>query len=100
MKSIIVYFSLTGSTKKVAKAICAGIEPLIKTCDLVKLKDVDSASLQDYDLIGIGSAVWGGPPKHLEWFIDSLPDLSGKYVFAFSTHGARGGRFFPVLLKL
>ncbi len=100
MKGIIVYFSLTGSTKKVAQAIQKGINPLFESCDLVKLKDADSGSLQHYDLIGIGSAVWGGPPKHLEWFIDSLPDLSGKYLFAFCTHGATGGRFFPILLKL
>jgi flavodoxin/ferredoxin len=100
MKGIIVYFSLTGNTKKVARAIQKGMNPFLESCDLVKLKDVDSTSLCSYDLIGIGSAVWGGPPKHLEWFIDSLPDLSGKYIFAFSTHGARGGRFFPVLLKL
>jgi flavodoxin/ferredoxin len=100
MKSIIVYFSLTGSTKKVAKAIRAGIEPLLEASDLVNLVDVDKTSLHNYDLIGIGSAVWGGPPKHLQWFVDSLPDLSGKYAFAFCTHGATGGRFFPILLKL
>lgn len=99
MKSIIVYFSLTGSTKKVAKAIQKGMSPVLGTCDLVALKDVDGASLQNYDLIGIGSAVWGGPPKHLERFVDSLTGLKGKYVFAFCTHGATGGRFFPILSK-
>lgn len=100
MKSIIVYFSLTGSTKKVAQAIQKGMSPFLESCDLVKLKDADRTRLQNYDLIGIGSAVWGGPPKHLQWFIDSLPDLTGKYAFAFCTHGATGGRFFPTLLKL
>ncbi len=100
MKCIIVYFSLTGSTRKIAKAIRTGVEHVFGTCDLVKLADVDPESLGNYDLIGIGSPVWGGPPKQLEWFVDSLPDLKGKYVFAFCSHGAKGERFFPILLKL
>lgn len=100
MKGIIVYFSLTGSTKKVAQAIQKGMTPFLESCDLVKLKDVDSSRLQNYDLIAIGSAVWGGPPNHFQWFVESLPDLRGKYVFTFCTHGASGGRFFPILAKL
>jgi flavodoxin/ferredoxin len=100
MKGIIIYFSLTGSTEKIAQAIHEGMNPLMESCDFVKLKDVDSAGLHNYDLIGIGSPVWGGPPRHVQWFVDALPELRGKYIFAFSTHGARGGRFFPILLKL
>ncbi|HVN96786.1 MAG TPA: EFR1 family ferrodoxin [Syntrophorhabdaceae bacterium] len=100
MKAIIIYFSLSGNTKKIAQAIRKGMSPLLESCDLVKLKDVDSKRIENYDLIGIGSPVWGGPPKQLMWFVEALPDLHGKYAFAFSTHGARGGRFFPVLIKL
>ena len=100
MKGIIVYFSLTGSTKKVAQAIQKGMATFLESCDLVKLKDVESTRLRNYDLIGIGSAVWGGPPNQLQWFVESLPDLRGKYVFTFCTHGATGGRFFPILAKL
>jgi flavodoxin len=55
MKGIIIYFSLTGSTKKIAQAIYKGMNPFLESCDLVKLKDVDTACLNNYDLIGIGS---------------------------------------------
>jgi flavodoxin/ferredoxin len=100
MKGIIVYFSLTGNTKKIARSIHKGMSPFMEVCDLVALADVDDACLQNYDLIGIGSPVWGEPPQHVKRFVNAVPDLRGKYAFAFSTHGARGGRFFPILLKL
>jgi flavodoxin/NAD-dependent dihydropyrimidine dehydrogenase PreA subunit len=100
VKSIIIYFSLTGNTKKIAQAIQKGMIPLMKQCDIAALKDIDGPYLRDYDLIGIGSPVWGDVPQHVKHFISVMPDLQGKYAFAFSTHGARGGRFFPVILKL
>ena len=100
MKGIIVFFSLTGNTKKIARAIHKGMSPLMKQCDIVTLKDVDTSHLQNCDLIGIGSPVWGAVPQHVERFINYLPDVQGKYVFAFCTHGARGGRFFPIMVKL
>jgi flavodoxin/formate hydrogenlyase subunit 6/NADH:ubiquinone oxidoreductase subunit I len=100
VKSIIIYFSLTGNTKKIAQAIHRGMSPFMEQCDIVAFKDVDGSYLHNYDLIGIGSPVWGGPPQHVRRFIDAMPDLPGKYAFTFSTHGARGGRFFPLMLKL
>jgi flavodoxin/ferredoxin len=100
MKSIIIYFSLTGNTKKIAQTIHRGVSPFMEQCHIVTLKHVDVPSLDNYDLIGIGSPVWGDVPQHVKHFINALPDLQGKYAFAFSTHGARGGRFFPVILKL
>jgi flavodoxin/formate hydrogenlyase subunit 6/NADH:ubiquinone oxidoreductase subunit I len=100
MKGIIVFFSLTGNTKKIARAIHRGMSPLMVQCDIVRLKDVDTSHLQNCDLIGIGSPVWGAVPQHVERFINALPDVQGKYAFAFSTHGARGGRFSPIIVKL
>ena len=58
MKSIIIYFSLTGNTKQIAQAIHKGISPLMEQCDITTLKEIDSSRLHDYDLIGIGSPVW------------------------------------------
>ncbi len=100
MKGMVMYFSLTGNTRKIAQAIHKGMAPLMEQCDIVTLKDIKTSYLQNCDLIGIGSPVWGGVPMHVGRFIDAMPDVRGKYAFAFSTHGARGGRFFPMLLKL
>jgi flavodoxin/ferredoxin len=100
MKGIIIYFSLTGNTKQIAYAIHKGMGPCMEQCDITTLKEIDSSYLRNYDLIGIGTPVWGDVPQHVKHFINAMPDLRGKHVFAFSTHGARGGRFFPVILKL
>ena len=60
MKSIVIYYSQTGNTKKIAQAIHAGISQTKSTCDIARLKDVNPSNLRDYDLIGLGSSV--APP--------------------------------------
>jgi len=60
MKSLIIYFSLTGNTKKVAHAIHNGISRGVERCDITTLKKVDISRLVEYDLIVIGSPVWDG----------------------------------------
>ena len=35
MKVLIIYYSQTGNTGKIARAIKSGIEPLVEECDLV-----------------------------------------------------------------
>ena len=59
MKAIIAYFSLTGNTRKVAQAIHKGMGQLVEQCDMATVKEVDIRRLADYDLIGVGSPVWG-----------------------------------------
>jgi ferredoxin/flavodoxin len=100
MKSIVIYFLLTSNTKKVAQAIQKGMRQLIGQCDIATIKQVNIQSLDDYDLIGLGSPVWGGVPPNFKLFIDNLPSLKGKHTFAFCTHGALPERFFPILVGL
>jgi flavodoxin/ferredoxin len=97
MKSIIIYYSLTGNTKSIAKAVCKGIVESTGQCDLVKMKDLDARSLSDYSLIGFGSPVWGGVPPNVKLFIARLTSLDGKHAFAFSTHASLGQRFFEII---
>ena len=52
MKSIVIHFSQTGNTKKVAEAIRDAIRVKTGHCDIVKLKEADARSLAGYDLIG------------------------------------------------
>jgi flavodoxin len=40
-KAIVVYYSQTGNTKKVAQAIHKGISQAGEQCDLARLKDVE-----------------------------------------------------------
>jgi ferredoxin len=95
MKCIIIYFSQTGNTDRVARAIQTGIEQVAGNCDLVKIKAANPHALQDYDLIGIGSPVMAWEPDNVGHFVDSMRSVAGKHAFAFNTHGLLPGGFFP-----
>ena len=100
MKSIVIYFSQTGSTKRVAKAIYKGLRAKTEQCDIVKINEADVRLLNNYDLIAFGSPVWGGVPLHVRFFIHDLPFLNRKHAIVFSTHGASPERFLPQAIKL
>ena len=100
MKSIVLYFSLTGNTEKVSRAIQKGISQEIGQCDIARLKDVDTKDLTNYDLIGLGSPVWGGMPPNVKLFLEKMPSLPGKHSFAFSTHAAMPRFLFPFVVRL
>jgi flavodoxin/ferredoxin len=99
MKSLIIYFSLTGNTKKVAHAIHNGISRGVERCDITTLRKADIGRLIEYDLIVIGSPVWDGVPPNVMCFIDAMPSLKGKHCAVFSTHGASPERFFPLIIE-
>jgi flavodoxin len=83
MKSIVVYFSLTGNTKKVAKAIYQGMREYSDTCDITTIKEMDVGHLTEYDLIVMGSPVWGGVPLNVRLFFNAAPSLKGKHALPF-----------------
>ena len=95
MKCIVIYFSQTGNTEKVARAIQAGIEQVGGHCDLSEIRQVDPLRLQDYDLIGIGSPVMGADPANVGDFVNRLRFVGGKHAFVFYTHGTSPGFFWP-----
>ena len=57
MKGIIIYYSLAGSTQKIAQAIHRGMSQRLDRCDITRLKEVQPEDLINYDLIGLGSPV-------------------------------------------
>jgi flavodoxin/ferredoxin len=88
MKAIIIYYSQTGNTRKIAQAIYAGIKKVLKKVDILPLKEADPKKLGEYDLIGLGSPVWGfKEPPNVTAFIDKLVGMKGKHFFPFCTHG-------------
>jgi len=100
MKAIVMYFSQSGNTKKMAFSVCEGIQETAGKCDIVSISKTDVRSLTSYDVIGIGSPCWSGVPFHIERFINTLPALSNKHAFTFCTHGAKGERFLPEMVRL
>jgi NAD-dependent dihydropyrimidine dehydrogenase PreA subunit/multimeric flavodoxin WrbA len=95
MKSIIIYYSMTGNTKKIAEAIHAGMRLGGESCDIVRLRDVSPQDLVDYDLIGLGSPVINQqePPNVSSFIQQTMKSVNGKHGFAFCTHGASPCRY-------
>lgn len=102
MKSIVIYFSQTGNTRKLAGAIRAGMSERGETCDIARLRDIDTADLAPYDLIGIGAPVWHRrEPANLMNFIEyTMNNVEGKHGFAFCTHGLLPGRFLARVVSM
>ena len=96
MKSIVVYFSQTGNTRKVAGAIQEAIRAATGQCDIVKLKEADVKALADYDLIGLGCPTFAyEEPENVKRFIRGMGPLRGKHCFTFSTHGGHPVNVLP-----
>ena len=92
MKALIIYFSQTGFTRKVAEQIRDGIADAGGGCELVSLADVKQESLADYDLVGLGCPVfYYKEPFNVRDFMQGLPELKGKQWFVFCSHGSVAG---------
>lgn len=94
MKSIVIYYSQSGNTSKIAQAIQKGIVRRTGQCDIARLKDIKPEEWVNYDLVGIGSPVWGSKPTPmLVDYVKSLPPaVKGKHAFFYCTHGTFPGR--------
>lgn len=95
MKCLLVYFSITGNTKKIAYAIHKGMTQAAEQCDIVRLKDMHGKDFKDYDLIGLGSPVmWQKEFPNVTDFIEyGMRSVDGKHGFVFCTHGAMPGHY-------
>jgi flavodoxin/NAD-dependent dihydropyrimidine dehydrogenase PreA subunit len=98
MNSIVIYFSMTGNTKKVAEAIHGGMKQSSREnerCDITRLRDIGPRELAAYDLIGLGSPVIRQRELlNVTNFIqNTMKNVDGKHGFAFCTHGALPGNY-------
>jgi flavodoxin/ferredoxin len=100
MKTLIICFSQTGNTHKVAECIRHGIVQETGQCDLMNMSEVDPRSLADYDLVGLGCPVfYYKEPFNVRDFINALPELKGKHWFIFCTHGSVMGKTLISMLE-
>ena len=87
MKSLMVLYSYHHhNTEKVAKVFAKVLDAEIKIP-----KEIKPEELQEYDLIGFGSGIYSA--KHHESLLDladSLPQVTNKKAFIFSTAGITG----------
>lgn len=85
MKTLVIYDSMYGNTKKIAEAVAAALpgEP-----DLLHIEDASQAVLPGYELVVIGAPTHGGGPSDpVKAFLDQLQpgDLSKTHFAAFDT---------------
>lgn len=87
MKVLVTYYTQTGNTEKVARAIYDGL-----TMDKVILPAAEAKSRDGYDLVFCGFPVQAhSVPGKMADFIKGLP--KGQKVAFFATHGSlRGGQ--------
>lgn len=82
MRTLLILYSYHHqNTEKIARIFAKVLDAEIKTPNQIK-----SSELQDYDLIGFGSGIYGA--KHHESVLnlaDELPIVTNKKVFIFST---------------
>jgi flavodoxin/ferredoxin len=89
VKTLVISFSQTGNTQKVAENIRDGIVDATDQCDLTTLDKVDVSALAGYDLVGLGCPVfYFQEPFNVRSFMEGLPALDGKQWFIFCTHGS------------
>jgi NAD-dependent dihydropyrimidine dehydrogenase PreA subunit/flavodoxin len=89
MKGIVLYYSATGNTRKIAKAIHQGVKQSLKDSDIATIKEVAPRDLVKYDLIGLGAPLWGSrAPANVHNYLRKLPNLKGKLAFPFCNHGS------------
>jgi ferredoxin len=98
MKCAVIYFSQTGNTEKIAKAIHTGVKQVAGHCDILTLKEANPKKLYEYDLIGLGSFVIEIEPPNVTLFIRNLQFLGGKHIFSFCTHCELGFSYFPSVI--
>jgi hypothetical protein len=89
MKALVTYYSQTGNTEKVARAI---YEAIHVEKELLPVQDVKGT--EGYDIIFVGFPVQGhSVPAKLLPFFKNLP--AGQNIALFCTHGALRGGHLP-----
>ncbi len=88
MKALVTYYSETGNTEKLARAIYDGAEAVEKEIAPIN----EAKNLEAYDLIFCGFPILAHEvPAKVESFLKTIPE--GKKLALFGTHGSlRGGQ--------
>ena len=84
MKSLIVYSSQTGNTRKLAQAV---FDALTGEKDIFPIGEAPDPS--GYDFFAVGFWLKGGKP--VPESMEYLSKIKGKSLFLFATHGASAG---------
>ena len=114
MKSIVVYYSFSGNTRRAAEALADALRKTYEV-DILELKALDESKsffgqalralvrikakvervnidLSEYDLICMGTPVWAfGPAPAMNAYLEKCKGLNGKQAIVFTTYGSGAG---------
>ncbi len=94
LKAVVVYYSASGNTGRIAGAIYRGMRSVIP-CDIAPIEKMDPRQLTNYDLIAIGGPVWHfRESANLRLYAYKMPQLKDKLAILFCTHGANPDSLF------
>ena len=96
MKACVLYFSLTGNTRKFAETISDTLK-IQAVCDITT---TEPSAVNEYDMIILGTPVHGfNPSKESLSFVKNMLEGKGKRVILFCTYRLLKGRVFGKLKK-
>ena len=87
-RAVVVYWSRTGNTEKVAKTVDGALREKGFSVDCLYVADADPANVRNYDCVMVGSPTEGlRAKKPIMEFLDDIPkdEFSGKPAAAFDT---------------
>jgi flavodoxin/NAD-dependent dihydropyrimidine dehydrogenase PreA subunit len=89
----IIYFSQTGNTQKVARAMADVFQKDEHQVRLVALEDANADDATRGDLLGVGTPCFSSrAPQPVMRFLDALPSVKNHKAFVFSTCGGAPGK--------
>jgi len=102
MRALIVYFSQTGNTEQVARAIGRGLDGAgCETADLATLRETGPKDWLDYDLLALGTPVfyYKEPVNVRDWIRSLAARPQPGPVLTFNTNGGNPTNTFRRLQK-
>ena len=104
MQAVIIYNSLTGTTRKAAYRIASELRALRIDAEPVAIDDVDEATVADADLVIVGTwtdgiIVVGQKPAGRKR-LRKLPSLAGKRAVVFCTYAVDPGQTLDKLVAV
>jgi len=101
MNVVLIYFSQTGNTRRVAEKMAEVFREAGHITQTVSLKKASPQDAVASDLLGIGTACFSSQaPTPVKTFLKSLPPLDKRRAFVFATSGGAPGRVLYDLTRL
>jgi len=89
---LIIHFSQMGSTAKVADSLSDVLREQGWSINTVNLAEDSSPTVEDYDVLGIGTPTFFfHPPALVTEFVEEIPPLDGKPFFVFALYSLHVG---------